>query len=521
MVRNITLIITLFLSSCMVGPDYKEPGKRVADHWLNTSAYRYASVTETPAKTENWWNIFYDPTLTALIKKGYQNNLTAQIAGVRILKARAQLAQAVGELYPQQQVLVGDYTYNRIGGGSLQNILPPDFLTSSLGFSANWEIDFWGKYRRAIQGNNASFLASIAAYDYALVTLVSDIASTYVGIRTYEALIKTTKSNIRLQAESLKIARSRFNAGQTSMLDVQQAQTELSQTKAKLPSYVNKLRQAKDKLAVLLGLAPCEVDKMVKPSYGIPKAPKRVEVGIPIETLAQRPDIFQSRLEAVAKSSAIGVAKANLFPALSLAGTFTFSGNNIGISSISDMFRWQNRAISAGPSITWPILNYGQITNEVRMYDAAFQEALLKYQNRVLLAQQEVQDNISSYIEAKNTVRDLNTANRSAVQSSKLALIRYKEGESSYTTVLDVERQQLQVQTSLIKAQGNISQAVVELYRSLGGGWQIRKGNDILPQHIKCEMASRTNWGNLLYKCNHIPPTSSGQRIAQLFLPNW
>lgn len=501
----------------MVGPNYKEPKTDVANHWMQKNS----AVEEAPLRDANWWKVFHDPTLTALINQGYHNNLSVQSAGVRVLQARAQLAQSVGELYPQQQALIGNYTYNRIGGSSLQDILPSSFETALLGFSASWEIDFWGKYRRAIQANDATFLASVAAYDNALVILTADIASTYVSIRTDEKLIQVTKANIQLQKMSLKIAQSRFKGGQTSLLDVQQAQTTLAETEATLPTLVSNLQHQKDKLGVLLGIIPNDVNALLTKSHGIPKAPPTVAVGIPKEALAQRPDIHQARLEAIAQSENIGAVKANLYPAFSLSGTFAFAANSIGANSISDIFDWSNRTITAGPSVAWPLLNYGQITNAVRMQDAAFQQALLKYLNLVLQAQQEVQDNITRYIEAKKAENYLIQANNSAIQSTKLALVRYKEGEAIYTTVLDAERQQLRIQTSLTNAKGDISQALVALYRALGGGWQMRGCNDIVPDHIKKEMAARTNWGSLLKQQNHLPPATSGQRTKQLYLPNW
>jgi NodT family efflux transporter outer membrane factor (OMF) lipoprotein len=505
----------------MVGPDYKEPKLSIADHWMQTSSNKKAPVTNEISQHVNWWKVFSDPTLTSLINQGYHDNLSLQIAGVRVLQSRAQLAQSVGELYPQQQAMIGNYTYERISGSSLQGLLPPSFDTASLGFTAAWEIDFWGKYRRAIQSNNATFFASLAAYDSALVSLTADIATAYINIRTSQALIKVTKTNIQLQTISLKIANSRYKAGQTSMLDVDQAQTELAQTQALLPAQISKLQQQKDRLAVLLGIVPTEVDKLLVKSYGIPKAPRKVEAGIPKETMAQRPDIHQARLEAVAQMATIGAIKANLYPALSLSGTFLFASTNIGNSSIGDMFNWSNRNISAGPSLNWNLFNYGQITNAVRAQDAVFQQALLKYQNLVLQAQQEVQDFITQYIEARKSERALTVANNSAIQSTKLALIRYKEGEANYTTVIQVERQQLQVQTNLTNARGDIALALAGLYRALGGGWQIRDGNDVIPAQMKAEMATRTNWGNLLEQKNHQRPQTQKQRIKQLYIPNW
>jgi len=518
MIKIFTLIACLILNACvMVGPDYKEPIKQVAEHWPQKNS----TVKEKPFQDAKWWNVFRDPVLTALIDQGYHNNVSVQIAGVRVLQARAQLAQSVGNLYPQQQAMIGNYTYNRIGGSSLQQLLPTTFDTALLGFSANWEIDFWGKYRRAIQANDATFLASLAAYDNALVTLTADVASTYIKVRTDEAQIKVIKANIEVQAMAFKIARSRFNAGQTDMVDVQQAQTELSETQAKLPSVISDLERQKNALALLLGTIPNGADDLLRKNHGIPKAPRTVAVGIPKETLGRRPDIYQARQEAIAQSAAIGATKANLFPSFALAGTFAFTANNIGDSSISDIFRWSNRTITAGPTFNWPILNYGQITNAVRVQDASFQQALLKYMNLVLKAQQEVQDNITGYIEAKKAEQYLTQANIAATQTLKLTIIRYREGETDFTPVLNAEQQQLRVQTSLVNAQGDIPQALVAMYRALGGGWEIRNCNDVVQKEIKQDMAARTNWGTLLEENNHLAPVTKGQKMEQLYLPKW
>lgn len=514
---GLIIILCLLLNACLVGPNYREPPHPVATHWLENDT----AISTTPIHQADWWEVLHDPTLTCLIEQSYQTNLSLQVAAARVLQARAQLAQSVGVLYPQQQVALGSINYNRIGGTSLQQVLPPTFGTDTFGVSANWELDFWGKYRRAIRSNDAAFLASVAAYDYALVSLISEVAGTYVSIRTTERLIQVTKQNIQLQLISLQIAKSRYRGGQTSLLDVEQAKTELSQTQANLPQQVSELRRQKDRLGVLLGTTPDQVDARLKPTRGIPHAPASIAVGIPREALAQRPDIYQARLEAVSQAEAIGAIKATLYPAFSLSGNFIFAANTINGSSLADIFNWSSRSIVAGPSFSWPILNYGQITNAVRVQDAVFQQALLNYQNLVLQAQQEVQDNITRFIEARKAQAYLTKANQSAVISYKLALKRYKEGENNYTTVLDAQQQVLRVQTSLTNATGEIAQAVVNLYRTLGGGWQKRCGHDVVPYRMKIEMAARSDWGNLLQQPNHEPPITKAQQLKQLYLPSW
>ncbi|WP_133131244.1 efflux transporter outer membrane subunit [Legionella yabuuchiae] len=522
MLKALVGLFCLFLTACMVGPNYREPRTPIAKQWGNHDKSVKEIKNKPRLEEASWWKVFHDPTLTKLINLGYHNNLSLQSAAMRVLQARAQLAQSVGELYPQQQALMGNLTYNRIGGGSLETLLPSNFWTDTAGASASWEIDFWGKYRRAILANDAAFLSSFAAYDNALVSLTSDIATTYVNIRMNEELIQITKKNIRVQAEGLKLAKARYKAGETSLLDVEQAQAELSQTQSRLPNYVSELQQNKDLLAVLIGTTPDRVDACLgNETSGIPKPPLSVAVGIPKETLAKRPDIYQARLEAIAQSESIGAIKANLFPSISLTGTFAFSANTIGGNSLSELFNWSNRTVTAGPGFNWPILNYGQITNAVRAQDAVFQESLFNYLNLVLKAQQEVQDNITKFSESNKTQKFLVTANRAAIKSTKLAMVRYKEGESDFTTVLDAERQQLSVETSLAVAQGDTPKALIALYRSLGGGWQIRKCHDIVPERVKAVMSARTNWGNLLLAQNHQPPLTNTKQLQDLYLPNW
>lgn len=518
MLKIFCFLSCLFLTGCMVGPNYKEPVVPVVTHWKKTSTL----VNEKSPRHPEWWKVFHDVTLTQLIQCGYANNVSLQAAGVNVLQARAQLAQSVGELYPQQQALTGNYTYNQIGGGSLQNLLPSEFQTDSYGFTANWEIDFWGKYRRAILSNNSNFLASIAAYDNALVTLTADIATAYMKIRTVQSQIKITDANIKVQKMGLHIASARYHAGQTSLIDVEQAKTELQETQSKLPPLRSQLQKQKDALSLLLGKPPNQLDTLLaEKNQGIPKAPLSTAVGIPRESLARRPDIHQARLQAMAQLELIGAAKANLFPAFSLSGNFGFSGNNINQSTVRDVFHWSNRTILAEAGFNWSILNYGQITNAVRQQDAVFQQALLNYINLTLKAQQEVQDTITEFIQAKAASGYLKKANRSATETLKLAFIRYKEGESDFTPVLNAEQQQLRIQSSLVNAEGDEPQALVALYRALGGGWEIRKGNDVIPDNIKKQMAARTNWGTLLKQQNHDIPRCKGKCLEQLYLPKW
>src|SRR5262249_42913315 len=257
---KLTLAVTcavLASSGCKVGPDFRRPASEVADHWIGEPP---GSAPE-PVDTANWWKLFHDATLDGLIDIAYRNNLSLQVAAARILQAQAQLNVAVGELFPQQQALAGQVQHEHQSQAAL--LLPglnPDLDTSQLGVSATWELDFWGKYRRGIESDRAAMLASVAAYDSGLVSLTAGVASTYLNIRVLQQRIAVVQDNLKTQQEALRIATAQFEAGETSQLDVQQAQTQLAQTRSQVPGLENSLRADEDSLAVLLGVTPDSIE---------------------------------------------------------------------------------------------------------------------------------------------------------------------------------------------------------------------------------------------------------------------
>ena len=309
---------------------------------------------------------------------------------------------------------------------------------------------------------------------------------------------------MQTQKESLRIARAQFENGETSELDVEQALTQLAQTQAQIPGLENSLRATKDSLAVLLGLTPDRIDAPLGTGTTIPTAPGQVATGMPKDLLRRRPDVRQAELTAAAQSAGIGVAKSNLYPSFSLSGSFGYVSSSLGNNSL---FSWDNRATAAGASFVLPIFNYGRIVNSIRVQDAVFEQAVLNYQNTVLGAQQEVEDARSAFMAAQQTLATLGNAATSARRSTELAIVRYKEGASDYTTVLTAEQQQLQVEDALASAQGGVPLALVSVYRALGGGWQLREGQDLLPAPIRQEMKARTYWGGL---------PDSGARLPQV-----
>ena len=493
----------LVLGCTMVGPDYVRPPVQVEQTWLDTGDKRVHTST---AEYKDWWQAFKDPALNQLIDTAYRENLTLRIAGVRVLGARAQLGIVTGQLYPQSQQATGSLQKQRVSPGGVVGGSPQSsssfggmsLAQSQVGLTASWEIDFWGKFRRAIQSADASLQATIADYDNVLVSLTADVASNYILMRTLEKRLAIANENVRIQTESLQIAQARFSGGTTSERDVEQAKTILANTQATIPTLESQLRQTKNALSVLMGLPPHDLANLFKGKAVIPAPPPQVAVGIPADLIRRRPDIRAAEFRAAAQCDQIGVSKAQLFPAFSLTGTFGPQATDVGTATLADMFNWRNRAGSMGPTVQWNILNYGQITNNVRFQDAKFQELLISYQNSVLKAQQEVEDNLVAFLKAQERAVFLSDSTSAAMRSLELAVIQYREGITDFTTVLTAQQALLSEQDSLASTLGDISRNLVGVYRALGGGWEIREGQDFVPAEIKETMAKRTNWGRLL-----------------------
>ena len=526
----IALALAAVVSGCTtLGPDYKRPEVAVQQEWINLSAAAYKP--EEPIEDGLWWKVFEDPVLDEFIETAYSQNLTLKVAGLRILEARAQLGIAVGNLYPQQQQATAGATYIKSSKNGA-NTAGPDlnFWNYDTGLSAGWEIDFWGRFARGIESADASLLASVANYDDVLVTMTAQVANTYLAARTFQQRIAIAKENIKIQERGLKISTVRFNSGATTELDVNQAETLLRTTQASIPSFVAGQRQATNALGTLLGITPQEIRMRINSAHVvegiIPDAPVEVGVGIPADLLRRRPDVRRAELAAWAQSALIGVAKADLYPSISLVGTIglsaagaTSSGSN-GAGDWDDMFESDSLRFQGGPALNWNIFNYGRIKNNVRVQDARLQQALVSYQNTVLQAGQEVEDSMVSFLQTKAQGEYLLLAVNAAKRSVDISMVQYEDGGTDYTTVLDTHRQLVIQEDNYTANRGQIVQSLVGLYRALGGGWKIREGKDFLQEDTYKEMRERTDWGGLLdpEAVQNIPAPNEVKRVPT---PDW
>jgi len=494
--------LVLLLGGCsMVGPDYVKPTAPEPEKWLESQDPK---IESKEADFSQWWTVFKDPVLDDLIQAAYRQNLPLQIAGLRIYEARAQLGIAFGFQYPQTQQGLGSGSLNQVSKNA-PNAAGADryYSTYDIGLDAAWELDVWGKFRRAVQTSVANLEASIADYDDILVSLTSEVARTYIVLRASEERLEVALQNVKIQKRSLEITEVRFNAGAVTELDVNQARSLLGSTEATIPGFKTDIRRAKNALGILLGELPGKIDAMLGGPGLIPEIPAEVAVGIPTELLRRRPDIRFAERQLAAQSAQIGFAKADLFPHFSLFGTLGFQtgdytdyrSNN---SKISDLFHRDSIAYSAGAGFNWDLFNYGRISNNVRVEDARFQELAVNYEDTVIRAAQEVEDAMVGFLQSQEAVAFLADAVKASKRSVDLSMIQYREGLTDYQRVLDTQRFLVQQQDNLVFTAGSVGQNLIAMYKALGGGWEIREGQDFIPAGLKEEMEKRTNWGNIL-----------------------
>jgi NodT family efflux transporter outer membrane factor (OMF) lipoprotein len=437
-----SLTLAVSLAGCLVGPNFVTPLAPVAANWREKG---YPSIKTNRVDYHRWWAAFQDLTLERLIDMAYNQNLTLAAAGARVIEARAMLGAAVGDFYPQTQQLSGSGEYlqpSRTDATSNPNnvIAQRQFWRVNFGGAAAWELDFWGKFRRGVEAADAAYLASIATYDDVLVTLLADVATTYIGIRTLQQEIAIARANVVKQREALKIARDRFQGGATSELDVFQAENVLGQTQAAIPQLTAQLLQGENALGVLLGVPPSTVAALLSPSRGIPSPPRSVGVGIPADLLRRRPDVRAAELKAQAQSARVGMAAADLWPAFSLTGSLGTLVSTTNGHSLNQLFTNPSVTFAFGPSFSWPVFNYGQITNQVRAEDAELQALLTEYQSVVLKAQREVEDGLAGYLQGRRQVGYLASSAKAANQALTVAIDQYQLGTRDFTTVLIAEQ---------------------------------------------------------------------------------
>lgn len=500
-----TCAALLFAAGCKIGPDYTQPAVDVNSAWLDETMPGSTGQQVNP----RWWEVFNDPTLTKLVEQAYAQNLTLRAAGLRVIEARARRQIVVGQFYPQVQQGVGGVGLNQLGVNSVtgQTAGQTDrsFADAAIGLEAAWELDFWGKFRRGIEADDALLLATVADYDAVMTSLAADVASTYILIRSTEERLEVAQRNVDLQQRTFDLTQFRLRAGDVSELDVVTAQSTLAHTQASIPELKNILMQSKLTLSVLLGRTPSQLEAQLAPAEGSPKglptAPAEIAAGIPADLLRRRPDVRAAERQAAAQCARIGIATAELLPRISINGLTAFTSSNFeGLNrpNLSNIFDANSFTGFLGVGFNWPILNYGRIQGNIRAQDALFERAVTGYQETVLRAAADVESGLSEFLRAREREGLIATSVAATKRGVEISFLQYRLGAVDFIRVNDAQVTLVAEEDNLVTARARIALGAVRAYRALGGGWEIREGHEFVDAETVRRMRERTNWGDAL-----------------------
>lgn len=449
-----------------VGPQYRPPDAHLEPQWIDMQSD--PRLVDESVDLSCWWRVLGDPVLNDLIATAYDRNLPIRQAGYRIRQAESIRAIAVGNLFPQSQQAVGDY--RRIQ--TSQNVALPlpitNFSQFNVGFQAGWELDFWGRFRRSVEVADANLDVSIADYDNVAVLLLANVASTYVEIRTLQEQLEIVRTVLGLQQGSLDLAQALFVAGQTNELDVVQARNNVAITESAIPQLEAALRNANNRLCILLGIPPQDLVAELPPAP-IPRVSRNVQVGVPADLLRRRPDIRRAERLVKAQSERIGIAEAALYPRISLLGAFEWQAERL-----DDLFRPDSVFGLISPGFSWNILNYGRLANGIDLEQQRFYDAVLAYQQTVLVGQQEVEDSMIRFLKAQEQADQLAIAVSEVNAAEGIAMTLYQTGAIDFNRVFLIQALQFSQQADLVASRASAVLNLIGIYRALGGGWEIR-----------------------------------------------
>lgn len=477
----------------MVGPEYEPPEPPLEETWIE---FEDPDLDSKSPLAPDWWkSTLKDPVLDHLVDIALTENLTLRSAGLRVLQAQQQLAIAIGNQFPQQQDATGS------AGVERQERRSDDVY--DFGFNVSWEADVWGRFRRQIQTASALLDANLAGYDGVMVSLIAQVAQTYLSIRTTQRRLEVARFNVRLQQQSLEITQAKFDAGDTSALDVEQAQTLLHNTRATVYTLEITLQQLKNGLAVLLGRPPTELGEVLAEARPVPRVDPKVAVGMPQDLIRRRPDIRVAERQLAAQSAQIGFAITELYPHFAINGSIGTTVTTLGSEDAGDLFTNDTFRYNLGAGFQWNLFNYGRLSSNVRLQDASFQQLLEDYRQTVLRVQAEVENAIVGFLQSRQQLDEYQSAAEAAQRAVDISTLQYEDGLVTYNTVITTLTSLATQQDQLAVAEGSVASNLVEVYRSLGGGWQVRSTSDpveLVPEQTREEMQDRTGYWNRAFR---------------------
>jgi NodT family efflux transporter outer membrane factor (OMF) lipoprotein len=460
---------TLLLGACVtVGPDYTPPEISTPDAWTVSVATELAAGSS--AKLQAWWELFEDPKLIGLIERTRRSNLELQQAMSRMRESRARLAFARGERWPS---IDGSAEYSRSrqsDDGYLEQVAPENGFDAQnlyqVGIGATWELDVFGRIRRKVEAAGDQYEASIEDERDVMVSLFAETAMAYVELRSFQQRIQVIRSNIELQTQSLENATARYESGVSSKLDVIQARAGLANTQALLPTFEQGRQAALNRLAVLLGVDAGSLDAELDQPRPVPDAVLTVATGVPADVLRQRPDIRRAERNLAARTAQIGVATAALYPDFSLTGFIGTQTRNF-----DNLFKTDSSVVQFATPVEWSLFNGGRVRSNISIQEERATQALLAYEQSVLVALAEVEDALYDYEQDLVNRRWLREAVEAWREAVKLVTVQYDAGLTDFNNVLTTQELLRSQEDQLVISDTELAMDLIRLYRALGGGW--------------------------------------------------
>lgn len=455
---RLLMVLLILPAGCKVGPNYKRP-KVDAPSVYRADAQPGQGVS---IADEKWWAVFQDTELQQLIRTALSENYDVRIAAARILQAQAALGITRADQFPTITA----------GASAASQRIPETIVGPAVNTSAGvaslslfWELDFWGKFRRATEAARANLLATEWGQRAVITSLVSSVASAYYQLRELDLELEISRQTLATRQQSLRLVKVRQQGGVTSMMDVRQSEQLVYFAAASIPDLERRIEQQENFISVLIGRNPGPIIRG-KP-LGENAIPATVPVGLPSTLLERRPDIQQAEHLLVAANARIGVAKAAYFPQIALTGTGGYQS-----SSLANLFSVKGGFWNAGAQLTQPIFEGGRIRSGVRLSEAQQQEVALFYQQTIQLAFREVSDSLVAYTKNQEFRQQEELLAQAAEDATHLSNARYTGGAASYLEVLDSDTRYFSARLNLAQAVLNERLALVQLYSALGGGWQ-------------------------------------------------
>jgi NodT family efflux transporter outer membrane factor (OMF) lipoprotein len=463
-----TLVIGLV--SCTVGPNYQSPEVREETRRPASDEENLPSRTVEGAVDITWWKSFRDSQLSSLVGKLVAQNLDLKTAAERVLQSVAQRQVAVSQGLPHIEGQSVD-TYNRQSPNGFLSLLTPapgaplDYTLFHEGLSSSWQLDLFGRVRRAVEAADANTLAAVENRHGVALAAVAELAQNYMLLRGTQNRLGIAKRNLRLADENVELVNTRFRNGVATTLDMAQARAQQATIAATLPPLRAREAELINAIGLLLGEAPRALETELHRTQILPRVPRKVPVGLPGTLIRRRPDIREAEARLHQATAQTGVAVADFYPDVTLNGT-------VGVDSLH-LFNLASTAFVVGPSISIPIFEGGRLRGALTLSESKQREAAVFFQETVLRAWKEVDDALTRYREAQRRrieVARSVTENQAALQAARQ---RYSEGATNFLDVTATQALLLQSENDLSDSDTQIATDLVDLYRALGGGWEV------------------------------------------------